>query len=165
VIREWDMTFYAGSFYRQDQVSIGPPDLRLLSVVTIDSDVRYAVEHWVSEAQEQEDILYFSIFLDQELIGQILLHDMNIHTGESLIAYHLFRSELRGQGFGKKALRLLQSYTLSHTSLKELVIITSCDNLASQSVARKCGFQYDGGSREDPVNNMVFEWHVPRNSH
>ena len=158
------MTFYTSQSYRQDQVSIGSSDLDLLQSISIDSDVRDSKEHWVSEAQRREDILYFSIFLDRELLGQILLHDINIHTGESLVAYHLFRTQMRGHGYGTKALYLLQSYVLSHTLLKKLVIITSRDNLASQRLALKCGFQYVGASREDPVNDMVFEWHVPLNS-
>lgn len=159
------MVFYTGQFYRQDRVSIGPPDLSLLSALTIAPDVKYAVEYWVSEAQTSEDILYFSIFVEQELVGQVLLHDLNVDTGESLVAYHLFRPQMRGQGFGTKALSLLQSYILQQTALKKLVIITSRDNLASQRIALKCGFQYVGVSREDPVNDMVFAWHVPLNSH
>ena len=135
------MTFYTSQSYRQDQVSIGSSDLDLLQSISIDSDVRDSKEHWVSEAQRREDILYFSIFLDRELLGQ-----------------------MRGHGYGTKALYLLQSYVLSHTLLKKLVIITSRDNLASQRLALKCGFQYVGASREDPVNDMVFEWHVPLNS-
>ena len=150
-----------GSSYSQDQVIIGPFDLSLLQVASIDSDIKDSVEHWVAEARRREDILYFSIFLRQELIGQILLHDMNAHTGESLVAYHLFRPQMRGQGYGTLALRLLQSYVLQQTSLNKLVIITSHDNLASQQIARKCGFHHMGSSREDPVNEIVFEWHVP----
>jgi RimJ/RimL family protein N-acetyltransferase len=156
------MAFYTGQSSRQDKVSIGPPNLSLLQSILIASDVKDSIKHWVSEAQKQEDILYFSIFLGQELIGQILMHDLNPETGESLVAYHLFRPQMRGQGFGTLALRLLQSYVLRQTALKKLVIITSRDNLASQGIAWKCGFQYIGTSREDPVNDMVFEWHVPR---
>lgn len=158
------MTFYTGLSYRQDQVSIGAPDFRLLQSILIDSDVKDSFEHWISEAQKREDILSFSIFLGQEVVGQILLHDVDIHTGESLVAYHLFRPQARGQGFGTLALRLLQSYVLRETALKKLVIITSRDNLASQHIARKCEFDYIGTSREDPVNEMVFEWNVPRTS-
>jgi RimJ/RimL family protein N-acetyltransferase len=157
------MPFYTGESYRQNQVSIGPPDLGLLQSLAIASDVKYPFENWFSEAQRQEDILYFSIFLDKELIGQILLHDLDRDTGESLVAYHLFAPQLRGQGVGSSALYLLQSYVLRETALKKLIIITSLDNVASQSIARKCGFQYVGASREDPANDMVFEWHVPRN--
>ena len=158
------MAFYTGQSYRQDKVSIGPPDLSFLQSASINSDVKDSVEHWVSEAKGREDILYFTISLREDLIGQILLHDRNAHTGESLVAYHLFCPQVRGQGFGTLALRLLQSYVLRQTALKKLVIITSRDNLASQHIARKCGFQYVGTSREDPVNDMVFEWHVPLRS-
>lgn len=157
------MAFYAEQPYYQEHVNIGPFDPRLLQSVSINADVEDSVEPWVPEAQRREDVLYFSIFFGQELIGQILLHDLNVDTEESLIAYHLFRPELRGQGFGTLALALLQSYALKQTALKKLVIITSRDNLASQRIARKCGFQYVGASREDPVNDMVFEWSVSLN--
>jgi RimJ/RimL family protein N-acetyltransferase len=157
------MVFYTGQSYRQDKVSIGPADLSLLPSSLIASDVNDSIQHWVSEAQKRDDILYFSIFRGQGLIGQILLHDLNVDTGESLVAYHLFRPQLRGRGYGTHALHLLQSYILQQTALKKLIIITSRDNLASQRIAQKCGFQYVGTSREDPVNDMVFEWDVPLN--
>ena len=158
------MTFYTGQAYHQDEVSIGSASpSHLQSIVTI-SDVKDYIEHWLSEAQSREDILYFSIFLDQEPIGQIVLHDMNAQTGESLVAYHLFSLPVRGKGIGTRALHLLQSYVLRQTALKKLVIITSRDNAASQRIAQKCEFQYVGASREDPMNEMVFEWQVPLNS-
>ena len=158
------MAFYTGPSYRQDPVSIGSPDPGLLQSVLVDSDVRDSIEHWFSEARRREDILYFSIFRDGKLAGQILLHDINAHIGESLVAYHLFHPQLRGQGTGTQALRLLQSYILHQKALKKLVIITSRDNLASQHIARKCEFQYVAPSREDPVNEMVFEWYMPVSS-
>lgn len=68
------MAFYNGPVYRQDQVSIGPPALAHLPSISIVSDVKNSIAHWVSEAQRREDILYFSISLSQELVGQILLH-------------------------------------------------------------------------------------------
>ena len=159
------MTFYSGQSYRNDRVSIGAPDVGPLQSILAVSDVKDSIEHWVGEARRREDILYFSIVLAQESIGQILLHDLNAHTGESLVAYHLFMPHLRGQGIGTQALRLLQSYVLHQTSLKKLVAITSRDNLVSQHIAQKCGFRFVSASREDPVNGMVFEWHVPRKSH
>lgn len=158
------MAFYTGQSYSQDQVSIGSPDPSLLQSISAISDVKDSIEHWVSEAGKRADILYFSIFLGQKLIGQILLHDMNVRTGESLVAYHLFSPQLRGKGIGTQALRLLQSHVLRQAALKKLIIITSRDNLASHRIARKCGFEYVGASREDPVNEMVFEWHMPLNS-
>lgn len=153
--------FYRGRCYTQDRVSIGPFDPSFLKFASVASDVREPARHWVSESAGREDILYFSIFLGKELSGQILLHDLNTQTWESLVAFHLFSTQIRGQGIGTQALRLLQSYVMSQTVLRKLVIITSRDNLASQRIAQKCGFQYGGSSREDPVNEMVFEWLVP----
>jgi RimJ/RimL family protein N-acetyltransferase len=159
------MPYYTGPSYSQEQVSIGPFDPDLLQSISIAPDVEVPVAHWSSDASGSEDILYFAVFRGHEVIGQILLHDLNAETGESLVAYHLFHPQLRGQGFGTLALRLLQSYVLRETALKKLIIITSRDNLASQQIARKCGFQYVGASREDPVKDMVFAWHVRPNSH
>lgn len=155
-----NMAFYSGQLYRQAQVSIGSPDLSLFPTIVNDADVKDSIEHWVSESKRRDDILYFSIFQRQELVGQILLHDQDDQIGESLVAYHLFTPQVRGQGISTHALRLLQSYVQRQTSLKKLVIITSRDNLASQRIAQKCGFQYAGTSRDDPVNGIVFEWHT-----
>ena len=155
------MAFYTVGPYRQDQVSIGPASLSLLQSISIGADLESSFKFWISEAQKREDILYFSIFRGQEPVGQILLHDLNVGTGESLIAYHLFDPQMRGQGIGTLALRLLQAHVLQQTALEKLVIITSRDNLASQTIARKCEFDYVGASREDPVNEMVFEWRAP----
>jgi RimJ/RimL family protein N-acetyltransferase len=135
-----------------------------MQTISIAPDVKVPFEHWSSEASGREDILYFSIFRGKEAIGQSLLHDLNAETGESLVAYHLFRPELHGQGFGTLALGLLQSYVLRETELKKLIIITSRDNMASQQLARKCDFQYVGASREDPVNETVFVWNILRNT-
>ena len=158
------MTLYTGQSYGKDQVSLGSPNLKLLKSIRAISDVKDSIEHWFAEAQRREDILYFSIFVGRELSGQILLHDINAHMSESLVGYHLFSPQVRGKGIGTQALRLLQSYVRHETVLERLVIITSRENLASQQIARKCEFQYVGPSREDPVNGMVFEWHVPLGS-
>jgi hypothetical protein len=48
-----------------------------------------------------------------------LLHDLNIHTGESLIAYQLLRPQLRCRGFGTLTLRLLQSSVMQETGLNQ----------------------------------------------
>ena len=133
-----------GPSYSQDQLSIGQPDIGLLQAASIASDVRVPVEYWVSEASRHDDILCFSIFLGRDPIGQILLHDLNMHTGESLVAYHPFDLQLRGRGLGTQALQLLKSYVLERTTLKKLIMITSRDNLASQKIALKCGFRYAG---------------------
>ena len=155
------MTFYTGEVYRHENVRIGPPGADVIRQVSKASDAQDEVRHWSAEAQAREDILYFSIFRDQRTVGQILLHDIDDDTGESLVGYHLFEAHDRGQGIGTQALQLLQTYVMTQTALKKLVIITSRGNLASQGIAQKCGFSYVGASREDPINGVVFVWVPP----
>jgi RimJ/RimL family protein N-acetyltransferase len=62
---------------------------------------------------------------------------------------------------GTKALQLLVRYAAEQTKLHHLVIITSQDNLASQKLAQKCGFQFTGAAREG-AHLMVFEMEIPK---
>jgi RimJ/RimL family protein N-acetyltransferase len=152
------MTFHAGQAYRDGAISIGAPDVDLIRHTPIAEDVAGTVAHYLATAPHEPDIYYFCIFEDQTPVGQMLLHDINWETGESLIGYCLFEPDHRGRGIGTKALRLLQQYVVEQTDLTRLVIITSSDNVASQTIARKCGFQFIGGAWEDPEKLMVFEW-------
>ena len=50
----------------------------------------------------------------------------------------------RGQGFCTRALRLLSRHALDELQLQRLELITDPDNLASQRVAEKVGYQREG---------------------
>jgi RimJ/RimL family protein N-acetyltransferase len=112
---------------------------------------------WVSRAESDASMLYFGIFRGDQLAGQIFLHDTDVARRETLIGYHILRPGDRGQGIGTRALRLLQQYLAGMPSIVRAVIITSVDNVASQQLARRCGFTYVGPTREGP-GGMVFEW-------
>jgi RimJ/RimL family protein N-acetyltransferase len=51
---------------------------------------------------------------------------------------------------------------LKAPALRRLVVITSDDNVASQRIARKCGFVPIGPPREDPLHGVCLEWRVAR---
>jgi RimJ/RimL family protein N-acetyltransferase len=137
-------------------------DVDTLQQVTKAPDVSESFNHWLAEAQVRDDIYYFAILVRGAPVGQILLHDTNRVTGESLVAYHLFDPGIRRHGIGTQALGLLQRFVASAMALKKLVIITSRDNVASQHIALKCGFMHVGVPREDPINGLVLTWDVPR---
>ena len=143
---------------------IGPATLDLIDQVPKAPDVTESVHHWLTAAQIRNDVYYFGIFRAQLRlpVGQIFLHDMDQTTGESLIGYHLFQPEVRGQGIGTHALSLVQQFVVSTTALTKLIIITSRENRASQAIAHKCGFTYAGAPREDPEHGVVFSWSVPQ---
>lgn len=151
------MALHTGQVYGDGEITLRPPGA---AVPPMDEDAA----RWWLQAAEDEAIYYFCIFHGERWVGQILLHDIDMPAQEALIAYHLFQTSDRGQGIGTKALGLLKQYVTAETDLKKAVIITSRDNPASQRIAQKCGFEYAGASREDPVNGMVFQWRVASRS-
>jgi RimJ/RimL family protein N-acetyltransferase len=146
--------------YIDGQISIETPDVLAVRLAPKAADVAPAVDHWLALVDDLE-VYYFSIYSSGTLVGQILLHDIDLSSGTSLVAYHLFLPDYRGQGIGTRALRLLQEFVHTTLGLHQLIIITSRDNVASQRLAEKCGFVYSGPSREDPVTGLVYTWNVP----
>lgn len=80
-------------------------------------------------------------------------------SGRAEVGYWLLR-EGRGQGRATRAVRLVSRWALSQPSLTRLELSTSPDNVASQRVAERSGFQCEGvlrsyhevgGRREDAV--------------
>ena len=159
------MACYVGLPIALGEVALVAPDLKHIAQLQVDADVTESVLHWSTQAQNDSSIIYFAIQQSQMLAGQIFLHDMNAETDEALIGYHLFREALRGRGIGTCALKLLQAFVIQETKLKKLIIITDKENVRSQQLAKKCGFQFVGGAWEDPENLMVFEWVVSRVAH
>jgi RimJ/RimL family protein N-acetyltransferase len=159
--KDSSMAFHTGESYYQQAICIGTPDVQKLLLVPKARDVEDAVSFYLHAAPARPDIHYFCIYQHDRPVGQIMLHDINARSGESLIGYHLFRTADRGQGIGTVALALLQAYVQTETSLTQLIIITSHDNLASQHIATKCGFHVRGPAREDPEHLIVFAWDVP----
>ncbi len=154
------MAYYTGPAYRAGLVSLVAPEVDRILTTPIHADVRGEVEHYLASAAQSANELYFCIYLDEQPVGQILLHDMDWESGESLVGYALFDPSWRGRGIGTQALRLLQHYVVEQTTLKQLFIITDQENLASQGVARNCGFTLIGAAREDLNRLLVFAWSV-----
>ena len=158
------MPLHQHTFFRAAHVAIGPPAATREDEPPVSDDVREAVAFWRQEATARNDVYYFWMYANDEPVGDILLHDIDHASGESLVAYHIFAQANRGHGVGTVALRLLQRFVAAHTNLMTLVIITSDDNIASQTIAQRCGFVFVGAPREDPEHGMVFIWRVERPS-
>lgn len=154
------MTLHEGQTYRDEIVSLQPPQPERIRSVTQSEDVRDEVEYWLAQALQDENTYYFSVFDADELVGQILLHDIDQTSKEALIANHLFQPRYRRRGTGTRMLNLLKAFIQTETDLKTLFIITSQDNPASQRIAQKCNFEYVGTSREDPIAGRVYRWCV-----
>ncbi len=149
------MTLHTGSPYQDRDVTLSAPVARLILAAGHADDVRESVKGWLRRAEMDEDIYYFSIHADEELVGQIFLHDIDETAGEALVGYHLFDYQARGRGVGTKALQLLQRFVQTETTLKRLILITSADNAASRRAAEKASFTYVGSPREDPTGVLL----------
>jgi RimJ/RimL family protein N-acetyltransferase len=148
------------SYYNGD-IRISPPNLSEIRQTSINQDVLESVDTWLPLALKAErEVVYFSIYQQEKLVGQIFLHDGNSQTGESLVGYHLFQPEYRGQGIGTSALDLLLHYVKASTKFHHLVIITDEENKASQRIAEKCGFRFTGPAREG-LPLIRYEWQRP----
>jgi RimJ/RimL family protein N-acetyltransferase len=161
--KESFMAMHTGPSYCQHDICIGTADLAHIATLPKALDIRDSVSFYLDAAPLRSDIYYFCIYYHATPVGQIILHDIDWQTGESLIGYHLFLPEYRGRGIGTSALTLLQRHVCSMTNLTRLIIITSRDNQASQRIAIKCGFEFIGPGREDPDQLLVFGWDVPQN--
>jgi RimJ/RimL family protein N-acetyltransferase len=153
------MTLHQGDRYREGLVSIGIPNPERIGQALIAEDVAQEVAGSLAWALQAEDVYYFSIYDQEALVGQIFLHDIDWQAGTGMIGYHLFQPSYRGQGIGTKSLGLLQQFVLEATELKQLVIITGEENIASRRMAEKCGFEYIGKAREDAMH-VVYQWEV-----
>ncbi len=154
------MAYYTGPAYQAGAISLAAPDVDRILAAPIHADVRGSVEHYLASAAHADNELYFCIYLDDQPVGQILLYDIDWAKGESLIGYALFEPALHGRGIGTQALQLLQQYIVDQQTLKQLFMITDVENLASQQIARKCGFTLIGAAREEPGRLLVFAWSV-----
>jgi RimJ/RimL family protein N-acetyltransferase len=68
---------------------------------------------------------------------------LNSHDYRATMGYWV-AAGARGQGSCTRALRLLSRHALEELELQRVELVTDPDNLASQRVAEKVGFQREG---------------------
>jgi len=150
---------YDGPLLGSGEVQLGRVRPEQVRATTADAAVNGSMG-WIDCAEAETSILYFGVYRNARLVGQIFLHDIAPAEREALIAYHLFTDFERRLGTGTQALRLLQLYLISTQQVRTVTIITSRDNSASQRLAIRCGFTFRGAPREDP-EGLTYQWQVP----
>ena len=84
----------------------------------------------------------FAIELDGHAVGGIGM-GLNSHEYRATMGYWV-DATARGQGVCTRALRLLARHALEELELQRVDLITDPENVASQRVAEKVGFQREG---------------------
>jgi RimJ/RimL family protein N-acetyltransferase len=83
-----------------------------------------------------------AIELSGDVVGGIGM-GLNSHEYRATMGYWV-AARARGQGICTRALRLLSRHALEELELQRVDLVTDPDNLASQRVAEKVGFQREG---------------------
>lgn len=115
------------------------------------------VAHWIPTIPHpytREDALAFirgeirpehtalAIELDGHVVGGIGM-SLNAHEYKASIGYWI-AAGARGRGICTRALRLLAGHALDELELQRVDLVTDTENVASQRVAEKVGFQREG---------------------
>jgi RimJ/RimL family protein N-acetyltransferase len=103
-----------------------------------EADARAFVRGEVAGIGEQQ----FAITDSGQVVGSIGL-GVDQHLNSGTIGYWC-AAEARGRGVTTRALRLVSRYALEELQLRRLQLMTDPDNVASQRVAEKVGFQREG---------------------
>jgi RimJ/RimL family protein N-acetyltransferase len=80
--------------------------------------------------------------------GAIGLHKVDRRLLSAETGYWLAR-EARGKGYMSRAVRLLAAWVLDELRLERLELRTDPENVASQRIAERCGFQKEGHLRSN----------------
>ena len=155
------MATHSEKKYNKGDVSLAAPDSKAVEAANRGNPEDAEWHKWREQAVTQDDIYYFAIHFNDELVGELFLHDINLNSEEALLGYRIFSSSNRGRGIGRQALHLLQEFVANQTTLKRLVIITAEENIPSRRMAEHCGFELVGSAWEDP-QMVVYEWKSPQ---
>jgi RimJ/RimL family protein N-acetyltransferase len=82
----------------------------------------------------------------REQVGAISLANVDTMMQSASIGYWL-ASEARGHGYMTSATRALARWAFDELGVARLALTTDPENLASQRVAERCGFRYEGRLR------------------
>ena len=104
----------------------------------------YTAEHALAFIRREvlADHDAMAIEVDGRVIGGIGI-GLNEHAYRATIGYWVAAAS-RGQGVCTRALRLLSRHAVEELELQRVDLITDPDNVASQRVAEKVGFQREG---------------------
>jgi RimJ/RimL family protein N-acetyltransferase len=84
----------------------------------------------------------------EEIVGSIWFSKSIPYFDGLEIGYVVFAPQHRGQGIMTEALSLCTDYLFQSTKIHRVQLIIAEGNIASERVAQKCGFTYEGMARQ-----------------
>jgi RimJ/RimL family protein N-acetyltransferase len=89
------------------------------------------------------------VIVDEEerILGHIEYFPTVNYLDELELSYHIYGGENRGKGIATQAVQLMTRYLFERKNKNRIRLIIHPDNQASQRVAEKSGFRYEGIAR------------------
>lgn len=101
---------------------------------------------------------HYGMLFDDELVGHISLMHVDVKT-EPEIGYWI-ATKAAGKGITSEAVKALTAFGLETLGLDNIVIKAEPSNVASNKVAKKCGYIYDGQENYAYVGTVVNNWRI-----
>ena len=115
-----------------------PKVARLTTVEACTAHLRYVVE-----AAERDEVLEWHISLSGKLCGAIRLNKIDLDNHKASIGYYISES-CQGQGLATSSVRAVLAYCFDKLGLNRIELQCGSENLASQQVAKRLGFTWEG---------------------
>ena len=103
--------------------------------------------------------VFFHLFQKSSgvLIGSVSYHTWAFEHFRAEIGYALNEDQFKNKGYMYEALLAILHYGFREMKLNRVEALIGPDNIASQSLVKKLGFQYEGNLREHYLKNGKFE--------
>lgn len=85
---------------------------------------------------------------EDDIVGSIWYFKSIPYFDGLEIGYTIFDPQRRGQGIMTEVLSLFADYLFQSTNIHRVQLIIADGNIASEKVAQKCGFTYEGMARQ-----------------
>lgn len=122
---------------------------RMLREIRDKENAEFFIRRRLADWHLQQDYC-FGIWHNQSasLIGLMRVFHIDWEVPKAEVGYFIDRN-YTGQGLMTEALRILQGFVFKQLALEKLTLRTAMENVASQRLARKCGFRREGDLRGD----------------
>ncbi len=120
----------------------------LPKVVTL-SSVDACNEHlqYVIDAGKEDELFEWHIFANDKLCGAVRLNKIELGNHKASIAYYIGEN-CQGQGLASSSVRAVLGYCFEKLGFNRIELQCTSTNLASQQVAKRLGFTWEGMLRQ-----------------
>ena len=129
----------------------------LPKVVTL-STVAACTEHlqYVIDAGKEDELFEWHIFSNDKLCGAIRLNKIELQNHKASIAYYIGEN-CQGQGLASSSVRAVLGYCFNQLGFNRIELQCTSTNLASQQVAKRLGFVWEGMLRQAELLDGAYE--------